>query len=844
MIPNDPADEMQDDAAVVELADDENTTVDENEDGSAVIRLENDSQSQRNLEHFANMVQDVDQSQLAGIVTDLLDKIGHDKESRQKRDELYEEGLRRTGLGDDAPGGASFPGATKVVHPMLAKACVDFNARLIKEIMPPSGPARAKVLGVQDQIKVKKAQRKTDFINWQCTEQIRELRSELEQLSTQLPLGGSQYLKLIYNHQKRRTMVEFVSVDDVYLPYAATNFYTAERRTHRLALTEQGFEERVKSGMYAAVDLTMPELPEPTKAEEANNKIEGREQDTYNLDGLRELYEVSTHLDIEEKIGFAPYVIVIDKSMQKAVALYRNWEPDDELREELHSMVDWSFVPWRGAYGIGLTHLIGNLSGAATGALRALLDSAHINNIPGMLKLKGGARGQTINIQPTEVVEIEAPPNVDDIRKIAMPIPFNPPSPVLFSLLGFLVDAGEGVVQTSFEKLSDMNPNAPVGTTLALIEQGMTVYSSIHARAHASMGMFLKILHRYNSAYLTQEDLDRYNTGLDIKPEDFDGVNDVIPVSDPLIFSETQRFAQVQAVQARAAQLPQLYNQRRVEEMFVRSLKLSVDEVLQKEPGHDDVDPVSENVAATLGQPVYVLPRQDHLAHLTVHLAFLTSGVFGSNSAVAKTFFLPMAQHLRDHALNLYLVEAHNAIAELHDQQLTPAQEANLIVKTQLACQAELDQLAQVFKFQDFAALLTQVDQAAQQFKPQPPTPPDSSKEVAQIGAQLQTQAIQQKAQTDAQKLQADQQKAAQELQQKQEADRLKAEQAEKDRQAGVIETQIAEQAADRRAREANESRERISSEDNETALRLAAAEIVSGDKVAYTDGGGINPGT
>ena len=599
--PLDDEDREEERGETVEL-EDELSDVEDTEDGGAVVRFDNEEQSRAARKHFENIVDDVDPAALKTAVQDLLDKIDKDKEAREKRDKQYEEGLRRTGLGDDAPGGAQFTGANKVVHPMLVEACVDFSARFMKEVFPPAGPVKSKILGEHDKKKVDKARRKADFMNWQCTEQMPEFRSELEQLSTQLPLGGGQYLKLMWNPQWKRPSAEFIAIDDIYLPFAATNFYSAERKTHVQYITKAEYQRRVKNGMYRDADVGMPEDPEFSQSTRANDKIEGRKDTSYNEDGLRTVFEVYTHLDFGD--GVEPYILSIDKSSGMALALYRNWEPGDAQRKELDWIVEFPFVPWRGAYPIGLTHMIGGLSGAATGALRALLDSSHIQNIPTLLKLKGGPGGQTINVQPTEVAEIEGGALIDDIRKLAMPMPFNPPSAVLFQLLGFLVDAGKGVVQTSFEKLSDANPNQPVGTTLALIEQGMVVFSSIHSRLHNSMARVFKILHRINSAYLTEETLEAYENGLEVAPEDFDGPLDVIPVSDPSIFSETQRFAQVQALMQRAAMMPGMYDQRKVEEMFLRAMKIPENDVLQPAPGRDDMDPVSENVAAAMGRPV------------------------------------------------------------------------------------------------------------------------------------------------------------------------------------------------------------------------------------------------
>lgn len=807
----------------VELVDDDNLKVEDTEDGGAIIRLENKADAQRHLEHFANIVDEVDQSELATAVSDLLEKIERDKEAREKRDKLYEEGLRRTGLGDDAPGGAQFSGANKVVHPMLVEACVDFSARFMKEIFPPNGPVKSKIYGDPDKEKVAKAERKAAFMNWQTTEQMPEFRSELEQLSTQLPLGGGQYMKFMWNPQHRRPQAEFVPIDDVYLPFAATNFYTAERKTHVQYITKMEYQKRVKAGMYIDVDLGYPDDPDFSKATIANDKIEGRKSTSYNEDGLRTIFEIYTYFEFDE--GLSPYIISIDKSSGKALSLYRNWEEADERRKELDWIVEFPFVPWRGAYPIGLTHMIGGLSGAATGALRALLDSAHIQNMPTLLKLKGGPGGQTINLQPTEVVEMEGGALVDDVRKLAMPMPFNPPSPVLYQLLGFLVDAGKGVVQTSFEKLSDQNPNQPVGTTMALIEQGMVVFSSIHSRLHNSMGRCFKILHRINSAYLTEEDVEAQIDGLEIDPSDFDGPLDVVPVSDPAIFSETQRFAQIQAIMQRATLAPQMYDARKVEEMFLRTLKVPAAEVLQPELAKENMDPASENVAAAMSRPIYVLPQQDHLAHIMTHMAFLKSPMFGSNPAIAKTYLYPMSIHLRDHLLNYYLVEAHNTVDIAQKQDLIPDEaddQAKLILQVQQFIEKQLA---------GFEQELVQIDQVAQQFAPQPPMPPDNSMQVAQLSAQVQQQAIQQRAQSDQSRLQVQTQIEQAKLQDKQRerAEKLEAEQL---KEAAENERTAADLAA----------RERMNTADNDTAKLLAAAEMATGEKVAVSTGAGINP--
>ena len=852
----------EEEMTIVEMPEEE-LEVEDTADGGAVIKLESISVKEGS-EHFANIVEEVDRSKLRTCISDLLTKIGRDKEARQKRDKQYEEGLRRTGLGDDAPGGAQFAGANKVVHPMLVEACVDFSARFIKEIFPPNGPVKSKIIGETDKVKVEKAQRKTEFMNWQATEQMVEFRSELEQLSTQLPLGGGQYMKYMWSPQHNRPTSEFVPIDDVYLPFSATNFYTAERKTHVQYITHMEYQKRVDAGMYSDVDLPSPNQPEFSKAEQANEKIEGKQNTSYNEDGLRTIYEVYTYLEMEDEYGLAPYILSIDKSSDKPLSLYRNWEEDDQQMNELDWMVEFPFVPWRGAYPIGLTHMIGGLSGAATGALRALLDSAYIQNVPTLLKLKGGPNGQTLNVQPTEIVEMEGGALVDDVRKLAMPLPFAGPSPTLFQLLGFLVDAGKGVVQTSFEKFSDQNPNAPVGTTMAIIEQGMVVFSSIHSRLHSAMARSFNILHRINSAYYTQEGLDAIDAGLSISADDFDGPSDVVPISNPAIFSEAQRFAQIQAIMQRAALMPQMYDQRAVEEMFLRTLKVPGSEVLNPMPGSEDRDPVSENVAAAMGQGIYVLPYQDHLAHMEVHLPFLKSPLFGSNPTITPVFLYPMALHLRDHLLNYYLAESHQAIDQAQRREIIgddAEQEVEIILRVQKFIEEQLG---------GFGQELAQINQAAQQFKPEMASPGDEAMKIAELSAQMKQSELQQKAEKDTAQLQLNNMKLEtnsriQELKIAQtaeieqaklaaaEADRVQRTELQSLRELAETERNNVRQMSETdrlNTREMNENkrkeedlaaRERMNASDNMTAKELAEMEIESGEKVAVSTGTGID---
>jgi hypothetical protein len=565
---------------VVDMPEMDDADLEELPDGSVVVTLDTkgpmeDEDFYQNLSD-SDIIHDIDLGSLALRYIELVEK---DKDARKQRDKQYEEGIKRTGMGNDAPGGANFNGASKVVHPVMAETCIDFAARAIKEMFPPDGPTKTKILGDVTEEKTAIAERKRDYMNWQLTEQIEEFRDEQEQMLTQLPLGGSQYLKLWYDEKKKRPCAQFLPIDNVLLPYAAGNFYTAERFTEVDDISDWDYKRRIDSGLYRETTMTRATMdPEMTGSQKATNKVEGKSQND-NEDAVRRVYHIYTWLELDDDPvtngEMAPYILMIDDLSSEVIGLYRNWEEGDRTMTKLDWVIEFKFIPWRGAYAVGLPQLIGGLSAALTGSLRALLDSAHINNAATLLKLKGGKiSGQSQEIDVTQVVEIEGAPGVDDVRKMAMPMPFNPPSPVLFELLGWLTSAAKGVVTTAEEKIADVNSNTPVGTTQALIEQGAVVFSSIHARLHESQARVLKILSRINRWYLDDMQRGEIVEDLDIKREDFARVTDVIPVSDPHIFSETQRMAQTQAVMAIMKDNPDLFNKKVVIQRFLKQIKV------------------------------------------------------------------------------------------------------------------------------------------------------------------------------------------------------------------------------------------------------------------------------
>lgn len=590
-----------------------NDFVIENADGSADIQDAEEKQDV--IAHGENLAEHLEEQEMADLAHDLMKKIEIDKEARSKRDEKYEEGIRRTGLGDEAPGGASFQGASRAVHPMLAEGCVDFAASAMKELFPPNGPVKTKIEGESTEEKLRIAKRQERFLNWQLTEQISEYPEELEQLLTQLPLGGSQYMKFWMDKDLGRIACEFVPIDDIYLPYSCNDFLSAQRITHVQRLTGFTFDDRVDSGFYRDVPVDAPgQVPEKSKAGVAAEKVEGATPPMENIDDERIVYEVSTYAELSVDGGKRlPYLISIDEKSQKVVAIYRNWEETDQFQTRLEWIVEFGFISWRGAYKIGLPHLIGGLSAAATGALRALLDSAHMNNLPGFLRLKGArVGGQTKSVDPMTGIEIEATA-ADDINKLVMRLPYNQPSTVLFQLLGWLDQAGKGVVTTAEEKIADASQQMPVGTTLALIEQGSKVFSSIHARLHRSQRRALSIIARLNAKYASENEQMRRFGEVIASTKDFASPLSVIPVSDPNIFSDAQRYAQMQMVMqlATGQMTAPMHNLYAVVKRMYETAKIpDIDTILPKPKNPTELNSAAENAAAMMGSPIIAFPSR------------------------------------------------------------------------------------------------------------------------------------------------------------------------------------------------------------------------------------------
>jgi hypothetical protein len=860
------------DGEVLEL-EDERQEVEDTDDGGAVVKIGED-ESVDETGFYDNIVDLFEQSALESLATELMRDVERDKKTREDRDKEYAKSIKRTGLGDEAPGGADFEGASDVTFPMLTEASVDFSARAIKELMPSNGPVRVYIPSEKiDQKRIEKAERKKNYMNWQFIVQMPEFRAELEQLLPQIALAGSQFLRIVADHSRRRKrpVPQYIPSDRCYMPFAASSWYTAERQTFAEPITKLEFEARVRDGMYREIgDLPTPAMPEQTAPEKATNKVEGKSStEFYNEDGLRTVYEISTWRSFdeddlasdEEDFGApAPYLISLDEASRKIVSIVRNWEEDDEERDRMQWIIEFPFIPWRGAGSIGLGQMVGSLAGGATGALRALLDSAHVNNFPTAVKLKGANLiGQTQRLGIGQLAEIEGGVDGTDIRKLIMNLPFNPPSDTLFRLLGFCVDAGRGVVRTTFENLTGdtNNPNMPVGTTLALIEEGQKVLSAIHLRLYHAMTYVIRVVHRIDRMYLTDDEVKDDTGEIIARASDFDDPLDCVPTADPEIFSDVQRLAQLQIVEQMADKHPELFNQRAVYKRMLERTKIpNPEELLIPEVKPEWMNAANENSAMSLGRPVTAFPEQDQLGHIQTHLDFLMSPVLGQLSIIAKTFVPAVLEHLKEHIVLWYVAEYYEMLKmalEMDDEEV-----ANVMREHDPETRAELDRLiaeaspdvvrrANEMFGENIPSVVTQAMELVKQYQQPPQIPVDPNK-MAQVEAQKETAQLREKGQTERliMQLEKEDSRTMQELSadQRREAVRMADEEAREaaERAARLRELMVRESGQTKRAADQLSVTERVNMQDNLTALRISAAELEAGDDVSLSTGKGINP--
>ena len=625
---------------------DEPINIEMTEDGGAVI---NPEQEQIETGFDGNLADFMDADVITNISSELRQSYEDHKGSRQQWEEAYTKGLELLGLNYNERS-QPFQGASGVTHPLLAESVTQFQAQAYKELLPASGPVRAQVIGLATKEKEDQAQRVAEFMNYQMMHVMEEYDPELDQMLFYLPLSGSTFKKVYYDSNLGRAVSKFVPSEDLVVPYSATNLEECERVTHVLKRTENDIKKMQVTGFYRDIPL-QPSEEDQNKVEEKERKLSGIEKNSYKDDQYT-LLEMHVDLDIE---GFEhpdgiklPYIVTIDEGSSEVLSIYRNYSQEDSLYKKQQYFVHYKFMPGLGFYGLGLIHMIGGLSRTATAALRQLIDAGTLANLPAGFKARGlRVADDDQPIQPGEFRDVDAPSG--DLRAGLLPLPYKGADPTLFQLLGFCVQAGKEFATVADQKLGDAaNAGAPVGTTMALMERGMRVMSAIHKRMHYAQRIEFKLLARIFAEslppvypYEVQGDLQT------LKASDFDERIDIVPVSDPTIFSMSQRItlAQTQLQLAQAA--PEMHNMYEAFRRMYSAMGVqNIEAILPPPSGPQPLDPGQENATALSGGALTAFRKQNHNAHIDAHRAFFSSALVKTNPQAMMILQSHIAEHV------------------------------------------------------------------------------------------------------------------------------------------------------------------------------------------------------
>jgi len=588
---------------------------------------------------YSNLAENLDESILSQIGSELVSNYEDDKRSRQQWVDSYVKGLDLLGFKYESPA-RPFLGAAGVTHPLLAESATQFQAQAIKELLPAGGPVRTEVLGAQTDEKINQANRVKDYMNYMITSVMKEYTPEMDQMLFLLPLTGSSFKKVYYDPVIGRACAKFIKAEDLVVPYNATDLSDALRISQVLQMSQNDLRKLQVNGFYRDIDLPRPSY-KSDKVQDKMNEIEGvTSTDNRQANALYNLIEVHTNLDIpgyEDEDGIkVPYVVTIDEDSRKVLSIYRNFEENDPLRKRKDFFVHYKFLPGFGFYGNGLIHTIGGLSRTATTALRQLLDAGTLSNLPAGFKSRGlRIRDDSEPLQPGEFRDVDAPGgNIKDQFQF---LPFKGPDPTLYQLLQFCVDSGRRFASIADMKMADMNTQAPVGTTMAVLERGSKVMSAIHKRCYYSMGQEFKMLAGVISESLPMEyPYDVVGASRLIKQSDFDDRVDILPVADPDIYSMTQRIQIAQASLTLAQSNPQLHDIHDAYKRMYQALGVkNISGILKPPPGPPrPLDPATENTGALQMVIPKAFPQQDHNAHIAAHMSFMTSRMVQINPQI------------------------------------------------------------------------------------------------------------------------------------------------------------------------------------------------------------------
>lgn len=608
-------------------------------------------------EHAVNLAELLDQSDLDAIAGDLISSFEDDVETRSDWEKAYIQGLDLLGLKIEERT-IPWPGACGVYHPVLTEAVIRFQAQTIMEVLPASGPVRTKIVGKSNEDLLKQANRVQEEMNYVVTEKMQDYRSETEQLLFRLPLAGSAFRKVYYDVVNDRPAAVFVPAEDFVVAYGTTDLAACPRYTHVTRMYPNELRKLQVSGFYRDIDIPQPS-PDYSNLQKKYDKVKG-ETPSFSDDTRHTILEMCVDLDLpgfENEDGIElPYVVTIEKSSREVLSIRRNWKEDDPTFEKRQYFVHYQYLPGLGFYGTGLIHLIGGIAKSATSILRQLVDAGTLSNLPGGLKARGlRIKGDDNPIMPGEFRDVDV--SSGSIRDSITFLPYKEPSAVLYQLLGNLVDEGRRIGSIAEMDVGDANPEAPVGTTLALLERSMKVMSAVQARVHDSLSREFQLIADVIKDYMS----DDYEYVVSDDPnqtfsrqEDFDDRVDIIPVSDPNAATMAQKVMQYQAAMQLAQNAPPgMYNMELLNRQMLTALNIqNVDQIIQGQAQAVSTDPITENMNAMSGKPITVFPEQDHDAHIKVHTAFMQDPVyqqFVSQSPNAQAFTGAMQQHLAEH---------------------------------------------------------------------------------------------------------------------------------------------------------------------------------------------------
>jgi hypothetical protein len=631
------------------------------DDGSAVVGDYDDGMGVVPEVAFdGNLADVIDSAILGRIASDLVGYIDDDLSSRQDWEDTYKQGLEFLGMKTEERT-EPFEGSSGVIHPLLAESVTQFQAQAYRELLPANGPVRTQVIGAQSEMLVKQAERVKDYMNYQITYEMEEYDPELDQMLFYLPVIGSTFKKVYRDPLKQRAVSNFIHAEDLIVPYGATDLATSPRITHRITMDSNEVRKLQLAGFYSDIDIPTDGTSDDQmdEVQESIDDIQGVHPSNSSTDLT--LYEVHTDLDIEgfEDIGVdgeptglkLPYIVTILEDTNEILSVRRNYPEDDPMKRAQKYFVHYKFLPGLGFYGLGLTHMIGGLAMASTSILRQLIDAGTLANLPAGFKARGARiRDEDSPIQPGEFRDIDVVGQT--LQASLMPLPFKEPSATLYNLLGTLVDAGRRFASMADMKVGEMSGETPVGTTMAIMERGTKVMSAIHKRLHYSQKMEFKLLSKIFSQdiapypYMVSQQF-----GPEIKAQDFDERIDVLPVSDPNIFSMSQRIALAQSELQLVQSNPEIHGgpmglYQAYRKMYEALGVTNIDAILPPPPPPPPpANAAKENQNALMGVPLQAFPEQDHQAHIEAHMAVMATPAMQLNPAS----IVALQGHIQEH---------------------------------------------------------------------------------------------------------------------------------------------------------------------------------------------------